>query len=95
MAFSTTERINSAPPLGITRSTKPLAVSRAETVERSSEGINWTTSWDIFEPAKAVRITSTNTLLLSDAVADPRSNAAFPDLIKITAASTVTLGRAS
>ncbi|CAB4693507.1 unannotated protein [freshwater metagenome] len=40
-------------------------------------------------------MTSINTLLLCVAVEEPRRRAAFPDLIKITAASTVTFGLAS
>ena len=40
VASSTTERINSALPRGITKSTSPLAVSNAVTVLRSVEGIN-------------------------------------------------------
>ena len=40
-------------------------------------------------------MTSTKIALLEAALEDPRSSAAFPDINKITAASTVTFGRAS
>ena len=88
-------RINAALPRGITRSTLPRAFKSALTVARSSDGTSWITSGEILVVASASRITSTSTLLLAAAVDDPRSRAAFPDINKITAASTVTFGRAS
>ena len=95
VASSTTIRISAALPRGITRSTLPRAVRSAFVVARSSEGTSWTTSGEILVSANASRIILTRISLLLRAVDDPRSSAAFPDINKITAASTVTLGRAS
>ena len=53
------------------------------------------TSGEIFVLLKASRMTLTKISLLLRAVDEPRKSAAFPDISKITAASTVTFGRAS
>ena len=88
-------RINAALPRGITRSTLPRAFSNALTVSRSSDGTSCSTSGEILVLAKALRITSSKIALLLAAVDEPRNRAALPDINKITAASTVTFGRAS
>ena len=88
-------RISAALPRGITKSTLPRAFSSALTVSRSSDGTSCNTSGEILVFANALRITSSKIALLIAAVDDPRNNAALPDINKITAASTVTFGRAS
>ena len=95
VASSTTVLINCALPLGITKSTNPEAFNKAVTVPLSSDGTNWITSGEIEVPVNPFRITSIKILLLCSAEEDPRNKAALPDLIKITAASTVTFGLAS
>ena len=52
-------------------------------------------SSEIAVVASTSRIIATRTLLLAEAEDEPRSRAEFPDLRRIAAASTVTLGRAS
>ena len=95
VAFSTQLRISPAPPRGISRSTRPLAVIRARALSRLVSCTSDTRAGAKPASCTPSRRAATMALLERKASLPPRSTQALPLFSARAAASLVTLGRLS
>src|SRR5438445_631648 len=92
---SATQRTNSSPPRGMTRSRYRSCSSMAATAARSVTSTNWMAPGGAPVFSRALASTAAMRVLDSIASLPPRSSTALPDFTQRPAASAVTLGRDS
>ena len=93
--WETTALIRPAPPLGMSTSMPPRATIMALAPALPHGSTVWTRSAGSPTDSRALRMAPTSAALDASAALPPRRTTALPALRARTAASTVTLGRAS